>query len=68
MSRCHGDHYDVTEEEKARFARDGYVHLEGILSEDEMQKIVSEIYDFARNPETLIGGPRIFQAWGSVPS
>ena len=24
-------------------------------------------YDFARNPETLLGGPRIFQAWGSAP-
>ena len=40
---------------------------DGLATEKEMQKIVSEVYDFARNPETLLGGPRIFQAWGSAP-
>jgi len=48
MSRRNGDHYEVSEEEKARFARDGYVHLRGILSEQEMAAIEVVYEQFLR--------------------
>jgi hypothetical protein len=32
-----------------------------------MARTVDELYEFARNPETVLGGPRIFQAWGRLP-
>jgi SAM-dependent methyltransferase len=41
---------------------------DGLATKEEMQKTVAELFEFARNPETLIAGPRIFQAWGSAPS
>ncbi len=37
--RRHGDRYEVTEEERARFHTDGYVHLRGVLSEEELTEI-----------------------------
>ena len=39
--RRQGDRYEVTEEERARFHADGYVHLHGILSEQELAEIES---------------------------
>jgi len=39
---------------------------DGLATEAEMQETVSELYAFAENPETVLGGPRIFQAWGTA--
>ena len=42
--RRDGPNYRVSEEECARFRRDGYVHLEGVLSDEELAGI-SATYD-----------------------
>jgi ectoine hydroxylase-related dioxygenase (phytanoyl-CoA dioxygenase family) len=42
--RRRGPTYDVTAEEKERFRRDGYVHLRGVLSDDELAAIAA-VYD-----------------------
>ena len=34
--RRQGDTYVVTDDDRAAFQRDGYVHLRGVMSEDEM--------------------------------
>lgn len=38
-SRIEGSHYRVSAEEVARFRADGYVHLRGVLREDELAQI-----------------------------
>lgn len=37
---------------------------ERLASRDEIDRIVRELYEFAENPRTLAGVPRIFQLWG----
>jgi SAM-dependent methyltransferase len=37
---------------------------EGLASEDELRATIEDLYAFARDPRTVIGGPRVFQAWG----
>ena len=35
-----------------------------LASEDELRETIAELRAFARDPTTVLGGPRIFQAWG----
>ncbi|MGA9278621.1 phytanoyl-CoA dioxygenase family protein [Ilumatobacter sp.] len=42
--RITGDHYLVTDDEKQSFADNGYVHLEGLLTADEVDEIET-VYD-----------------------
>jgi SAM-dependent methyltransferase len=35
-----------------------------LATEDELRRDIEELYAFARNPHTILGGPRIFQVWG----
>jgi len=42
--RIEGDEYRVSDEERARFAADGYVHLRGVLRDDELDEL-AETYD-----------------------
>ena len=42
-ARRMGDEYIVSAEELARFKRDGYVHLQGVMSESEM-KVIDDAY------------------------
>lgn len=37
---------------------------DGLATEEELREIIDELYKFARDPHTLLGGPRVFQAWG----
>jgi hypothetical protein len=37
---------------------------DALATEDELREILRELEAFARDPPTVIGGPRIFQAWG----
>jgi len=37
---------------------------DGLASEDELRRDIEELYAFARDPQTIIGGPRVFQVWG----
>ncbi len=42
------------------------VVADGSATQGEMDRVVDELYSFARDPETLLAGPRVFQAWGTV--
>jgi SAM-dependent methyltransferase len=41
---------------------------DGAATEAEMRNTVEELFAFASDPETVLGGPRVFQAWGRHPS
>jgi SAM-dependent methyltransferase len=38
---------------------------DNLISEDEMSRVVAELFEFARDDTTLLAGPRVFQAWGT---
>jgi ubiquinone/menaquinone biosynthesis C-methylase UbiE len=44
------------------------VLAEGLASRGEVDQIVHELYEFARDPATIISGPRIVQTWGYRPA
>jgi SAM-dependent methyltransferase len=35
-----------------------------LSDEEELRQTIRELYEFAGDPHTLLGGPRVFQAWG----
>ena len=37
---------------------------DGLIDEDELRETVEELSAFARDPHTVLGGPRVFQVWG----
>ena len=37
---------------------------DNLASREEIDELVQELYEFAENPRTVAGLPRIFQAWG----
>lgn len=37
---------------------------DGLTTEEELRRTIEELYAFARDPHTVLGGPRVFQAWG----
>jgi ubiquinone/menaquinone biosynthesis C-methylase UbiE len=39
----------------------------GLASRAELGRLVHELYEFARDPDTVIGGPRVVEAWGHRP-
>ncbi len=41
---------------------------EGLASRAELDQLIHELDDFASDPQTLISGPRIVEAWGYRPS
>ncbi len=41
---------------------------EGLESQMTIDRIVTDLYAFARDPRTLMGVPRIVQAWGARPA
>ena len=40
------------------------VIADGLATGEELRETVEQLYSFARDPHTVLGGPRIFQAWG----
>jgi hypothetical protein len=42
----------------------GAVLADGLASQAEIDQLVRELYEFAVDPDTLAGTPRIFQVWG----
>ena len=44
------------------------VLAEALASRAEIDRVVHELYEFARDPDTLISGPRIVQTWGYGPA
>jgi SAM-dependent methyltransferase len=45
----------------------GPVLEDGLASQQEIDQVVRELYEFAANPETLAGAPRVIQTWGRRP-
>ena len=43
------------------------VLAEGLASPAEVDQLVHELYEFARDPDTVISGPRVVQTWGYCP-
>lgn len=41
---------------------------DGLASHEEIGSVIRELYEFAENPRTVAGLPRIVQAWGRRPS
>lgn len=41
---------------------------DGLASQQETEAIVRELHEFANNPRTVVGLPRIVQAWGRRPA
>jgi hypothetical protein len=42
----------------------GAVLEEGLASQEEIDELILALHEFAADPETLAGTPRIVQAWG----
>jgi hypothetical protein len=42
------------------------VLADGLATRDEIDGIVREMYEFAADPNTLAGTPRVVQAWGRL--
>ena len=43
------------------------VIAEGVASRAEVDQLVADLYDFARDPETVLSGPRIIETWARRP-
>jgi SAM-dependent methyltransferase len=41
---------------------------DGLASQQEIDALIQELYQFAENPRTVAGVPRIVQAWGRKPA
>ena len=39
---------------------------DGLTTTEELRKTLEGLYAFARNPHTVLGGPRVFQVWGRI--
>jgi hypothetical protein len=44
------------------------VLAEALASKAELDRLIDDLYQFARNPGTISGTPRIVQAWGYWPA
>jgi SAM-dependent methyltransferase len=44
------------------------VLADGLASRHEIDEVVRELYDFATDPNTVAGTPRVVQAWGRRPA
>jgi ubiquinone/menaquinone biosynthesis C-methylase UbiE len=42
----------------------GAVVADGLASQQEIDEVIRELYEFAAAPDTLAGTPRVIQAWG----
>jgi 2-polyprenyl-3-methyl-5-hydroxy-6-metoxy-1,4-benzoquinol methylase len=41
---------------------------DGLIKEAELGRTIAELRAFAADPQTVIAGPRVFQAWGTRPA
>lgn len=37
---------------------------DGLSTAEELRETIEQLYAFARDPHTILGGPRVFQTWG----
>ena len=40
------------------------VLLDSLANPEELRETIDQLYAFARDPQTVLGGPRVFQTWG----
>jgi phytanoyl-CoA hydroxylase len=59
MGKRSGDRYEVTDDERARFERDGYVHLPGVLTDDELADL-DPVYDAFMRGEIAVEGRDLY--------
>jgi hypothetical protein len=45
----------------------GAVLEDGLATQQEIDSLIRELYEFAADPGTLAGTPRVVQAWGRRP-
>jgi SAM-dependent methyltransferase len=43
------------------------VLADGLVVKEDVDRIIAELYEFARDPRTCVGNPRVIQAWGYRP-
>jgi ubiquinone/menaquinone biosynthesis C-methylase UbiE len=43
------------------------VLAERLASRAELDRLIDELYEFARDPDTVVAGPRVVEAWGYRP-
>lgn len=71
MGQRHGTTYVITDEERERFARDGYVHLEAVLTDDELAAL-DPVYDAFMRGEIDVPGRDLYDMatgeFGTDPS
>ncbi len=65
MTGRHGDTYVVTNEQREAFQRDGFVHLPGVMSDEELVEIASVYDDFLRGKIEVPGKDRYDMTSGS---
>ena len=41
---------------------------DGLASREEIGALINELYEFAENPRTVAGLPRVVQVWGRRPA
>ena len=41
---------------------------DGLATREEIDRLVRELYEFAADPKTITGLPRVVQAWGRRPT
>ncbi len=39
---------------------------DGLATAEDLRETVEDLHAFARDPHTVLGGPRVFQAWGRI--
>jgi hypothetical protein len=44
------------------------VFQEGLATREEIEEVVRALYEFAADPNTVAGVPRVIQAWGRRPT
>lgn len=47
---------------------DDAVIAEGVTSRAEVDRVVADLYDFARDPTTVLSGPRVIETWARRPT
>ena len=45
----------------------GAVLEDGLATREEIEDVVRELYEFAADPNTVAGMPRVVQSWGRRP-
>jgi len=42
------------------------VLTEELATREEIEQVIAELYEFTRNPGSVVSGPRVIEVWGSI--